>query len=98
MDTDFQIGSIVTLAVYNFQLLKADDFTINYMKERPDKFPEISIDSALHEIKCLAQNYKSYDDFLVWLLKSTFLPIQTSTPATRAPWTSMSSAGTSTGM
>lgn len=69
-DTDFQIGSIVSLAVYNFQLLKADDFTINYMKERPDKFPEVSIDSALHDIKCLAQNYKSYDDFLVWLVKN----------------------------
>ena len=34
-DTDFQIGAIVCLGAYNFQLLKADDFTINYMKERP---------------------------------------------------------------
>lgn len=73
VDTDFQIGSIVSLSVYNFQLLKADDFTINYMRERPDKFPEVSIESALSEIKSLAKNYKSYDDFLIWLLKSTFL-------------------------
>lgn len=43
VDTDFQIGGIVQLSVYNFQLLKADDFTINYMKERPDKFPEVNV-------------------------------------------------------
>ena len=42
-DTDFQIGSIVHLGVYNFQLLKADDFTVQYMRERPKKFPEINL-------------------------------------------------------
>ena len=62
------------------------------MKERPDKFPEISIESALHEIKCLAQNYKSYDDFLVWLLKSTLFLMQTSILATKEAWTLTSSA------
>jgi len=35
VDTDFQIGGIIKLAAYTFQLLKADDFTIQYMKERP---------------------------------------------------------------
>ncbi len=34
VDTDFQIGSILSLASYTFQLLKADDFTIQYMKDR----------------------------------------------------------------
>lgn len=72
VDTDFQIGAIVPLSVYRFQLLKADDFTLNYMRERPDKFPEVNIDSAIGELKALAKNHKNYDDFLVWLLKSTF--------------------------
>jgi hypothetical protein len=35
VDTDFQIGGIVKLGAYTFQLLKADDFTIQYMKDRP---------------------------------------------------------------
>jgi hypothetical protein len=39
VDTDFQIGGIVKLGSYTFQLLKADDFTIQYMKDRPEKFP-----------------------------------------------------------
>lgn len=39
IDTDFQIGSIMSLGSYTFQILKADDFTIQYMKDRPEKFP-----------------------------------------------------------
>lgn len=31
-DTDFQIGGLIRLGAFDFQLLKADDFTINYMK------------------------------------------------------------------
>ena len=82
VDTDFQIGSIVNLGAYNFQLLKADDFTLNYMRERPEKFPEVSIDAALNEIKALAKNHKSYNDFLIWLVKSNPYSIQISTPKT----------------
>lgn len=92
MDTDFQIGAIVSLSVYNFQLLKADDFTVNYMRERPDKFPEVSIENALNEIKSLARNYKSYDDFLVWLLKSKTNITKMLTPQTKDPLTTISSA------
>jgi len=35
VDTDFQIGGIVKLGAYTFQILKADDFTVQYMKDRP---------------------------------------------------------------
>lgn len=42
-DSDFQIGGIVHLSAYNFQILKADDFTINYMRERPHKFPHVDL-------------------------------------------------------
>lgn len=59
------------LSVYRFQLIKADDFTLNYMRERPEKFSEANIDNALNDLKALAKNHKSYDDFLVWLIKST---------------------------
>lgn len=38
-DTDFQIGGLIKIGAFNFQLLKADDFTLNYMKERPEKYP-----------------------------------------------------------
>ena len=29
---DFQIGAIITLALYKFQLIRADEYTINYME------------------------------------------------------------------
>lgn len=61
VDTDFQIGSIVHLSVYHFQLLKADDFTLEYMKERPDKFPEANIQANLSKIKSLSKSYKTYE-------------------------------------
>ena len=70
IDTDFQIGSVVQLSVYNFQLLKADDFTLQYMKERPNKFPEVNVESPLSKIKALASSHASYDDFLIWFIKS----------------------------
>lgn len=60
MDTDFQIGGIVQLGAYNFQLLKVDDFTINYMRERPEKFPEVSVEAALSKVKSLSRNFNSY--------------------------------------
>ena len=63
----------MNLGAYNFQLLKADDFTINYMRERPEKFPEVSVEAALGKLKSLARNFNSYEDFLVWLVKSTML-------------------------
>ena len=75
VDTDFQIGSIVQLSVYSFQLLKADDFTVQYMRERPNKFPEINLDSPLNKVKALAKNHASYDDFLIWFIKSKPPPI-----------------------
>lgn len=40
---DFQIGSIVKLGVYSFQLLRADEFTAKYMTERPEVFPEANL-------------------------------------------------------
>ena len=43
VDTDFQIGGLIKIGAYNFQLLKADDFTLNYMRERPEKFPETDL-------------------------------------------------------
>ena len=36
---DFQIGANVRLGAYSFQLLKADEFTVKYMQERPSIFP-----------------------------------------------------------
>ena len=90
-DTDFQIGAIVSLGVYNFQLLKADDFTINYMRERPQKFPEVSIEASISDLKAQAKSHKSYDDFLIWLLKSTLFVIEMLTLPTRDLWNMTSS-------
>ena len=53
-DTDFQIGGVIKIAAYNFQILKADDFTLNYMRERPQKFPEANLEATLNKIKALS--------------------------------------------
>ena len=67
--TDFQIGGLVKLGVYTFQLLRADEFTAKYMAERPDIFPEASLQKTLEKVRGLSKSYKSYDDFLVWFIK-----------------------------
>lgn len=56
-DTDFQIGGIVKLGSYTFQLLKADDFTIQFMGDRPEKFPETNLNATVNKIKALSTNH-----------------------------------------
>ena len=70
VDTDFQIGGIVKLGAYTFQLLKADDFTVQYMKDRPERFPETNLAATVNKIKALSTSHSSYDSFLIWILKS----------------------------
>lgn len=72
VDTDFQIGGTIKLGAYTFQLLKADDFTIQYMRDRPEKFPETNLTSTVNKIKSLSTSHSSYENFLVWILKSNF--------------------------
>lgn len=73
MDSDFQIGGLIKLGAYTFQLLKADDFTLQYMRERPEKFPETSLSNALNKIKSLSSQHPNYDAFLIWTLKCTYI-------------------------
>lgn len=40
------------------------------MRERPEKFPEVNIEAPLNKIKSLASSHNSYDDFLIWFIKS----------------------------
>ena len=70
-DSDFQVGGLIKLAAFTFQLLKADDFTIGYMKERPNKFPEINLTATFAKIKALSSQHQNYDHFLVWMLRCT---------------------------
>ena len=69
-DQDFQVGGIVKLGAFTFQLLKADDFTVGYMQERPNKFPEINLAATFSKIKALSSQHENYDKFLIWILKS----------------------------
>lgn len=56
VEKDFQVGETVSLAKYKFQLLKCDEFTYKYMKERPHIFKEANIEAVVDRIrscKCL---------------------------------------------
>lgn len=59
-DKDFQVGGLIKLGAYTFQLLKADDFTMNYMSERPERFPEVEVAATLNKVKSLSSGHESY--------------------------------------
>lgn len=42
------------------------------MRERPDKFPDINIDQVVNKVKSLSKNFKTYEEFLVWFVKSKY--------------------------
>jgi len=44
---DFLVGRIVNLGGYKFRLLRADEFTHKYFKERANQFPEANIDYVM---------------------------------------------------
>ena len=47
--------------------MKADDFTLQYMRERPEKFPEAHLPSTINKIKSLSSQQPNYDSFLIWV-------------------------------
>jgi hypothetical protein len=53
--------------------LKADDFTLQYIRERPEKFPEAHLPTVVNKIKSLSSQLPNYDSFLIWVLKSIYL-------------------------
>ena len=66
----FQLGEVIRLNVFNFQLLRADEFTWNYMSERPALFPASHCGYALEKLKKESAAFGNYDDFLVALMKA----------------------------
>jgi hypothetical protein len=53
--------------------LKADDFTLQYIRERPEKVPEAHLPTVVNKIKSLSSQLPNYDSFLIWVLKSIYL-------------------------
>jgi hypothetical protein len=68
-EKDFQIGETVSLGGYNFQLMRADEFTHNYMSERANVFKGASAENVINKIKKAAGNFQSYDQFLINILR-----------------------------
>jgi EF-hand domain-containing protein 1 len=54
VETDFQIGSVVKLGAFYFQLVRADEFTANYMASNPTRYPESDLRSILARIDASA--------------------------------------------
>lgn len=50
-EKDFQIGEVIKLNVYNFQLIRADEYTHKYMKSKPHVFPEADISQVVDRLK-----------------------------------------------
>jgi hypothetical protein len=85
VESDFQIGGLIKLGAFTFQLLSADNFTIQYMSEREERFPSISPEKAIAKVRALAQQHRSYDDFLVWVLKGMVCHICSGGPRQQGP-------------
>ncbi|CAD8082150.1 unnamed protein product [Paramecium primaurelia] len=68
-EKDFQLGAIVQFNVYKFQLMRADEFTINYMKQKPDVFKEADIKQIIAKLRMFADNYPNFDSFLLDIMK-----------------------------
>lgn len=50
-DKDFQIGEIITISVYNFQILRCDEFTWNYMQENLNLYPKSNWEYIVDRIR-----------------------------------------------
>ena len=51
VEKDFQIGEIIHLGVNKFQLMRADEFTHSYMKQRPNVFKEADISHIIMKLR-----------------------------------------------
>jgi hypothetical protein len=40
------------------------------MRERPEKFPDVNLEATIAKVKSLAKNHKTYEEFLIWFIKS----------------------------
>ncbi|KRX10772.1 hypothetical protein PPERSA_00942 [Pseudocohnilembus persalinus] len=67
-EKDFQIGETIKLNVYNFQLIRADEYTHKYMKSKPHIFKEADISQVIERVKSFARNYPNYNAFLIDLV------------------------------
>lgn len=68
-ENDFMLGNIVVLNQFRFQLLRCDEFTYKYMKERPEIFKEVNIDKILDKLRIFANRSKSNEEFAIGLFK-----------------------------
>jgi len=68
-EKDFQLGENIVLANYRFQLLRVDEFTYRYMRERPSTFKTCNVDKILDKLRALAKKYKSNEEFAVAFFK-----------------------------
>lgn len=49
--SDLHVGATITVHHAHFRLIKCDLFTLNYMEQRPEIFPEASPDAALASLR-----------------------------------------------
>ena len=63
------IGKTIFLGGYKFCLLVADDYTMKYMKDNSDIFPEAEIANIIEKIKRAASSFSSLQQFAIDLIK-----------------------------
>ena len=49
--------------------MRADEFTVNYMKQKSDVFKEADIKQIIAKLRMFADNYPNFDSFLLDIMK-----------------------------
>eukprot|EP01016_Furgasonia_blochmanni_P036317 TRINITY_DN4137_c0_g1_i8.p1 TRINITY_DN4137_c0_g1~~TRINITY_DN4137_c0_g1_i8.p1 ORF type:complete len:651 (+),score=231.66 TRINITY_DN4137_c0_g1_i8:95-2047(+) len=70
VERDMALGETVKLGTFRFQLLRADEFTLKYMEDRPQSFPQAQVDYVLDKIRKAASAWTSLDSFFIDLVKN----------------------------
>jgi len=67
-ERDFVIGRTVQLAGFKFMLQSCDEYTVKYMEDNGDQFPEASTDAVLRAIQASSSKFDSLQDFCIDML------------------------------
>ena len=56
--------------------MRGDEFTVNYMKQKPEVFKEADITQIIAKLRLFADGYPNFDTFLLDTMKYYFHLIQ----------------------
>lgn len=69
-EKDFFISATMYFGGHKFQLLRADEYTENYMEDNPDVFPQANLQAIVDKIKKAGKGFGNLQDYAIHLIKT----------------------------